>query len=64
MYIYNIVSQLGLNKLITMPTRLSTYNNSLIDNILINSNSIVYNILNGVINTDISDHYVIFEYKN
>ena len=53
----NIISQLGLNNLIKIPTRLSTYKNSLIDNILINSNSIL---LNGVINTDISDHSIIF----
>ena len=44
----NTISQLGLNNLIKIPTRLSTYKNSLIDNILTNSNSIL---LNGVINT-------------
>ena len=58
----NIISQLGLNNLLQIPTRLSTYNNSLIDNILTNSNSIL---LNGVINnTDISDHSVIFTTLN
>ena len=57
----NTISQLGLNNLIKIPTRLSTYKNSLIDNILTNSNSIL---LNGVINTDISDHSVIFTTLN
>ena len=51
---------IGLNNLIKIPTILSTYKNSLIDNILTNSNSIV---LNAVINTDISDHCVRFTTK-
>ena len=57
----NTISQLGLNNLIKIPTRLSTYKNSLIDNILTNSNSIL---LNGVINTYISDHSVVFTTLN
>ena len=45
------------NNLIKIPTRLSTYNNSLIGNILKNSNQIV---LNLVINTDILPFYYIY----